>query len=315
MRNILLSGVFAIAGTLLNFGAPLMGAITAQPGMLNYVEGQARVDGVTVTSKSVGSVDVAQGQSVETGNGKAEILLTPGVFMRLGSNSAVRMVNPGLADTSVELLQGEAMVEATFIQKANNIQVLNQGTTTTLDKNGLYGFRSEAPQIQVYDGKATVQQGDKREELKKGKQLFLADFKKQSFDTKQGDELYRWSDLRSAYLSEASVASSRLLVVNNYGWGGGWYWNPGFGFYSYLPGDGFLASPFGWGYYSPYYVRYYGGPYRYRGPYVTTGRGFAVPQATNRSFSAGPAPRASFAQPAVRSAAPSGMGGVRGGRR
>src|SRR5260370_19404925 len=93
--------------------APVLASIPAHPGMLNYVEGQASIDGRPVTNQSVGNADVREGQVVETGQGKAEILLTPGVFLRLGTNSAVRMVNPRLADTTVELVRGEVMVEDT----------------------------------------------------------------------------------------------------------------------------------------------------------------------------------------------------------
>ena len=119
---------------------PSWGSVPAHPGMLNYVEGQADIDGKPVTNKSVGNADVEQGQVIETGKGNAEILLTPGVFLRLGNNSALRMQNPGLANTSVELLHGTALVEATDIRKANDIEIIDHGTTTTLDKNGLYSF-------------------------------------------------------------------------------------------------------------------------------------------------------------------------------
>src|SRR5271170_3247139 len=108
------------------FAAPIVASTPAHPGMLNYVEGQANIDGRPVTNQSVGTADVREGRVLETGQGKAEILLTPGVFLRLGSNSAVRMVNPGLADTTVELLHGEAMVEATDVLHGNNIKVLNK---------------------------------------------------------------------------------------------------------------------------------------------------------------------------------------------
>jgi hypothetical protein len=245
------------------FTASSWALIPAHPGMLNYVEGQANIDGQPVTNQSVGNVDVQQGQVIETSQGKAEILLTPGVFLRLGDHSAVRMVNPGLADTRVEILRGEVLVEATDIYRNNRIQILNHGVTTTLDKNGLYSFKADQPQVAVYAGQATLTEGDKHQDLKKGKEEDLTALRVTKFDTKQGDDLYRWSDLRSEYLSEASVASAKTFLVTPAGWyGGGWYWNPWYGFYSFIPGDGFLYSPFGWGFYGPRAVVYYRGPVR-----------------------------------------------------
>src|ERR1700757_3697827 len=70
-----------------------------QPGTLNYIEGQASIGSHIVDSKSVGTAEIQPGQVLETQNGKAEILLTPGVFLRLDDNSAVQMDSPGLATT------------------------------------------------------------------------------------------------------------------------------------------------------------------------------------------------------------------------
>ena len=147
-------------------------AIPAHPGILNYVEGQARIDGQTVTPKSIGTAEVEPGQVLETGKGKAEILLTPGVFLRLGDNSAARLDADGLTHTSVELLQGEALVEADDLHTQNNIQVTEKNATTTLDKNGIYEFKADPGQVSVYDGKATVSEADKHVGPEEGQRDF-----------------------------------------------------------------------------------------------------------------------------------------------
>jgi len=69
---------------------------TAMPGTLNYVEGEASMNGEGLNAKSVGVADLQNGEVLETGNGKAEILLTPGVYLRLGSNSSVKMISTNL---------------------------------------------------------------------------------------------------------------------------------------------------------------------------------------------------------------------------
>lgn len=75
----------------------------------------------------------------------------------------------------------------------------------------------------------------------------------------KNDDLYRWSSLRSEYLSEANVNAAQRYYVNGwYGpgwWGPGWYWDPWFGGFTFLPGSGYFFSPFGWGFYSPRMVR------------------------------------------------------------
>ena len=97
-------------------GIPMWGSTsdnqrTAMPGTLNYVEGQASIGNQTLDSHAVGNIDLQNGQILETGNGKAEILLVPGVYLRLGSNSSVKMISNSLTNTQMAVRRGEAMVE------------------------------------------------------------------------------------------------------------------------------------------------------------------------------------------------------------
>jgi hypothetical protein len=235
------------------------------PGTLNYVEGQVAVAGQTVTPQSVGSVQVGPNQVLETQQGRAEMLLTPGVFVRVGDNSAVRIISPGLSNTRIEVLRGEAIVEAAQLFKDNNIWVLMNGASTRLDKQGLYAFNANTQLVQVFDGQATVQQNDRSKELKKGKELALnGNWKVNHFDTKAQaaqDPLYAWSNLRSEYEAQASMQSARNIYVAGapYWYGPGWYWNPYSDMYGFIPGDGIWYSPFGWPFYSPWVVGFYGG--------------------------------------------------------
>src|SRR3974390_519291 len=85
------------------WGATTDNRRTAVPGTLNYVEGQASMGDQSLNSQAVGNAELQSGQVLETGNGKAEILLTPGVYLRLGSNSSVKMVSNSLTNVEVAL--------------------------------------------------------------------------------------------------------------------------------------------------------------------------------------------------------------------
>jgi hypothetical protein len=245
----------------------------AQPGALNYVEGQARIGDQVVTSKSVGSAALNAGDVLSTGNGRAEILLTPGIFMRVGKNSAVRMDSPELTNTRVEVLRGEAMVEADLLHDEDHVMVGELGALTALEKKGVYSFDADNATVRVYDGKAKVLEADQHVELKKGKEAPVEQpLQSQKFDRDAAEAsypLYSWSKLRSEYLAEATAATAQTYVVAGGGWyGPGWYWNPYWSMYSFVPGDGFFYNPFGWGLYSPVYFynapvypRFYGRSY------------------------------------------------------
>src|SRR5260370_1650990 len=101
------SGLMWIA-TLGLLTLPVVGANSPVPGTLNYTEGQVLLDGRKVSG--VGQNHLEQNGVLETSQGKAEMLLTPGVFLRIGDNSAVRMISPNLTNTEVQLLRGEATV-------------------------------------------------------------------------------------------------------------------------------------------------------------------------------------------------------------
>jgi len=84
--------------------------------------------------------DAGTGPVGHNESGKAEVLLTPGVFLRIGSNSSVKMVSPNLTNTEVAVEEGEATVEVTEIHKQNDIRIDADGVTTRLVKNGFYDF-------------------------------------------------------------------------------------------------------------------------------------------------------------------------------
>jgi hypothetical protein len=203
--------------------------------------------------------------TLETASGsKAEMLLTPGVFVRLGSASAVKMVSPSLADTAIEVTRGEVVLEVSELEKENNIRILEHGVTTKILKVGLYRFEGEPAMAQVLEGKAEVEAGDRHVEIGKDHQVMLAEnLKPEKFSSKSvDDDLYAWSQTRDEYVSAASYSAAKNVGYSNSfdGFGGylgpGWAWNSGWNSYAWLPGNGAFFSPFGFGYFSPYAVGY-----------------------------------------------------------
>jgi hypothetical protein len=245
----------------------------AQPGTVNYVEGQATLDGQPVDRNAVGSIQLQPGQMLATQDGRAEVLLTPGVFVRMGANGSVQMVSPNLANTEIRLGKGRALVEVDWIQKENRIIVDVGPRQIQLQEKGLYDFDADRSQARVFDGRAAVLDNDREEHIQGGHEMTLtaAKLKAEGFDKKAyEDDLYRWSQLRASYLGEANVQLARTYY-GGYGWapepwiGPGWYWDPWFTAYTWLPGDRLFWSPFGFGFYSPLFV--------YRAPLFVGGFG------------------------------------------
>lgn len=230
----------------------------ARPGTVNYVEGSASLDGRAIDPQDIGGVDVHAGQVLSTAQGRTEMLLTPGVYLRLDDNSAVKMVSPDLTQTQVEVTRGKAGVEVDEIFKQNNIQVIVDNVPTQLFKDGYYEFDARDGTAMVFRGRAEVLLGDGRtREIKDHHEFALSELsdggkplnkeKPFSFDASASqDGLYNWSSLRSRYLAEANNE-----IAGEYygpGFNPGWYWDPRMWDYTFIGADPFF-SPFGWGFY------------------------------------------------------------------
>jgi len=144
------------------------------------------------------------------------------------------------------------------------LQVLVGPATIHIEKHGLYDFNAIANSARVFDGKAVVMQGGRKVDVDAGHEVFLSgpsQLKSQKFDRNiPQDDLFLWSQWRSGFVAEANVGVAQAYVPGApaYGlmpWdGAGWYWNPWYSAYTFIPADGIFFSPFGWGFYSPYLV-------------------------------------------------------------
>jgi hypothetical protein len=240
--------------------------ISAHSGVIQYVEGSAYLNDNPVDPKIGQFPNIKENEVFRTTEGMAEVLLTPGVFLRMTENSSIRMVSNKLTDTRVEVLSGSALVECEDLAKDNAIMLLYKGSNMLLVKHGLYRVDADQGLFKVYDGEAIVKGDSGQLTLHKGKETVLTGaLMAENFDTKADDDLYRWSDRRSGYLAKANISSANSLNSGT-GYGGlwnGWQFNPMFGMYTYVPYDGYLFSPFGYGFWSPGMVWqapiYYGG--------------------------------------------------------
>ena len=300
-------------GVLATSSAFAQSVISAHSGVIHYTEGKILVNDKVYESKTSEFGDLKDNSILKTEEGRAEVLLTPGVFLRLGENSSIRMVSNHLSDTRVEVLSGETLVECDELLKDNQVTLLYKDATVALVKHGLYRFDTPPGRVRVYDGEAIVHNGSGQLTAKKGNEVMLdGALMASKFDTKSGDELMRWASRRSGYLSMANVASARSAGSYGSSYSGGWAFNPYFGMYTFIPMNGITFSPFGYPFWSPYaafmYAPYYPG-YYYGGGYVYS--------PTNSSSGFHPTPRSGgsnlySASGTARSVGGIGSGGVAG---
>lgn len=317
-------------------------AISARAGLINVADGDVYLSDARSGArrpferKAAELVELKEGQTLETAEGRAEILLTPGAFLRIGESAAVRMISSRLTAVRVELAAGAALVDVVELLRDHSLAVDVRGAEVEIEKPGLYRMEADAPRIRVFQGQARVRAGGQTYTLKGGRELALAGgaWVTAKFDPGRAtDPLYRWSKRRAGYIAMANVSAARQAGMMSRSFtGGSWFWNPYFGFATYIPWSDIARSPFGYFYYTPYTVMdvYYPprrdtshGPWTGPGasgglagslPPRSAGPAYTPSAPVRASAPAAPAPGAGSAGTRAGGAVGGAAGGVRGGR-
>jgi hypothetical protein len=171
--------------------------------VIHYSEGAVLIDGTRFDHKPATFPLLKEGCTLETQKGRVEMMLTPGVFLRMDENSSVKMMSAALEATQVEFLRGSVIVDALAAQGDIPDTVHFRDAAVHFDKPGLYRIDSETEVLQAYSGEATVQQQAKRTNLGPNRLYFFqlgTDTKK--FTEGTDDEFYDWARMRSDIVNE-----------------------------------------------------------------------------------------------------------------
>ena len=222
--------------------------VSAQSGTIHYSEGTVTVDGSPLHVRKAQFAALRPGQELRTADGRVEMLLTPGAFLRVSDHSAVRMVDNRLSDTRIEVLDGSVVAECDDLLKYNAITLTYSGNTIHLIKHGLYRIDTGPARLRVFEGQAVVESADGSLTLKHSKETALdGGLVAEKFNRKATDTFDIWDANRSALLASASAGASQSMLNSNASWNSsGWYLNPYYGLYTYVPLGGVVYSPFGW---------------------------------------------------------------------
>jgi len=284
MRLGWLTGTAAVAmalGALPSFAQTVIGA---KSGVINWAEGDVFLADKPYTMSPTQFGEVKENMVFRTEEGKAELLLPPGVFFRMGEKSSIKMISNRLVDTRLELLTGSAVMEIEDIDKGAAVTLVDKNATITLAKAGIYRFDVEPAQLKVFKGSAEVEIGGQTVTVQGGKMLPLgsAVAVAEKFDVASTDSLDHWSRRRAEVVANANVSAAKQAhyggmgpadpCMGGYGNGpygngpygsgpygtgpyvrplGTWGYNPWYGFGTYIPCNGRLNSPYGYAIWSP----------------------------------------------------------------
>lgn len=246
--------------TVLTLPVVSQSVISTHSGIVHYFEGSVFLNNQPLESHPGKFSTIPQGAELRTGEGRAEILLTPGVFLRVGERTSIRLVANDLSDTRVELLAGSAIVDSAEPVAGTSVMFMYRDWKVHVLEQGVYRIDSNPPRMWVVEGKAEVLQNDAKALLVEAgaclpfAQVLVPD---QTINP-PFDSLSKWQDGR-----QQSVAADNAIAANIQdpasldsggnsasasGTGGLTYFPP-----LYLPPAGLTsASLYGYGYQNPY---------------------------------------------------------------
>jgi hypothetical protein len=242
--------------------------IVARAGGVNFVSGDVstrREDGKWLRLSA--NDELKTGDEVRTGaDGRVEVLLNPGSYLRAGGATEFAMTDASLEDLQVALSRGSAVVEATGYGNGGSdlsITITTPRAVVRLIRSGVYRIDvspSGVAEVAVLKGRALVgttlvKGGNVLREGAYGTEVA-------KLDKKGRDALDQWSKERGKELAKANANLSRrgisamLARANTSGIYGGygrnryglWMWNPFSACYTFAPYNNYWQSPYGYWY-------------------------------------------------------------------
>jgi hypothetical protein len=253
--------------------------ISAKAGGINAITGQATVVGKGDSDWQTLMItdDLRAGDRVRTDfDGRVEILLNPGSYLRVGGNSEMEMSNNSLDNLEFRLIKGTAIVEATGVDDLElNINISTPHTKLAIVRHGLYRLSvvpGDTTELVVRKGRVVL--SDNQTKVKGGNKVVFSQVnvsvaKLTKEDKKAEETIDAWSQERAETLARANRRTTNSMLntafamnrdpFRDWGFGRGygmWFFNAHAGCYTFIPWYYGWRSPYGSSYttggYNPY---------------------------------------------------------------
>jgi hypothetical protein len=270
--------------------------ISAKAGVINFTEGDVTYKRGNETKMLLVGDELVSGDVVKTGaNGHAEILLSPGSYLRLSPGAEFAFADTSLDRLKLQLTKGSAIVEVAVVDglKGTIATIATPKATFAIVRGGLYrfnvrtdgssealvrkgkiviieptapaGVKTETAQVAKADGQvkvtgALIKGGSKA--VIESDTIAIA-----SLDKKAQDGFDTWSKDRAKTLIAANSTLPKRVgragvfsnLISSVFFGGIWLYDPFLRCHLFLPGFYGFYSPYGWSYsvWCPpiYYIR------------------------------------------------------------
>lgn len=269
--------------------------ISAHAGGINAVTGRAalRAHGSNDWQQLTIKEDLETGDVVSTGlDGRVEMLLNPGSYLRIGANSEIELTDNSLDNLDIRLVRGTAIVEVTGTDDTELlINITTPHARMAIVRRGLYRVNvvpGDATELIVRKGRVMLDRNHTK--VKGGDKVIFSDnsfsVAKLKKSDRNFDDLEAWSKNRGQTLARVNSRLSGRDVVtlmasyrsswwqSNFGGRNGfWLYDAFGGCYTFFPFGYGWGSPYGSSYGSSLYGAIYGSPGTSSGWPPSTGSG------------------------------------------
>jgi len=150
--------LLSLSAAMLLASSPAAGqsVISAHSGVVHFFEGSVYIADQPLDRQFGRFPEIPEGAELRTAQGRAEVLLTPDVILRVAENTAIRMLSNDLSDTRVELLNGSGILESAESHVDNSVTLIYKNWRVRFRQAGVYRIDSEPPRLRVHRGEAEV---------------------------------------------------------------------------------------------------------------------------------------------------------------
>ncbi len=297
-------GFFALSLLLIAAVAQAQYLVSSKAGFVNRVEGKVNLKSQDSALEAMGKASMGtqmkEGERLSTdANSHAELLLSPGSYLRLNEKTEIEAVRTMFDNTRFDVIQGSVILEVGEIDKKLPFEIGTPRSVVSINKPGIYRIDVLGKDVAVSVRKGEVYLGTREQLFANsatkigGNKVYrlTGDAPPQTakLSAKVFDAFDQWSYMQAESLVAANYgmltrARSRGALLS------GWIYDPFSNRYTFIPGSWRFATPYGFAFYSRYgdcdwcwggfNYPYYGGGY-YGGGTTNPGGG-AQPSAPAR---------------------------------
>ena len=229
--------------------------VSTHSGLIYFFVGSVYLGDEHLEQKFGRFPDIGEGRVLHTALGRAEVLLTPGAFLRLDENSSIRMLATPFSDTRIELLSGSAILEMTETSPGTSVKLIYKNWQMHVPQEGTYRIDTAPPRIRPYKGEVKIAIDGKTDvvTVREGEVLPLAEVLVPEVSAGFGNDDFKfWAMSRSQAISADNTVAAGIVDDPGQMDGGG----IASGGYTYFPPTGIpsldIGSPYGLSFWSPF---------------------------------------------------------------